>query len=859
MPPERLRTSENLSQIDKKGVLPDGRSVVRLQGSTPDAYGFYLADKDSQITRVNTQKALSSINELLSKLSLPPTENIPDLFVVIKSGEGRGGKDNRVQFVDVESANQRKDVTPFYSDPNGSARKENIKKQFIDAEKIASSNPIHLENDYYMIGIDGRLATVDKSTGELHSPHFRRCSAYPLSGEDALRIIPQLSKSGSKKWINAYAKEIKRRLITSGLPDHNSSSNSYDLAGIGKEESQMLSMTFDEWKTSILEKNPSSYWQKQAEDISTKVIPEKLRDDDIPPHMNIASVSQKREFMTVARIASLQKQTYRDIARKRKNEGRLPGGNEPVQITSEDIRQVQTTITPEEIQRFLTSSKEKSKEKDGQREENSINFLSITGLPHEWLGVSEEVLKNTPQAETPLIIANDLQKPTRNDSDGMFTRAAQNLIENPENLTWGGKVQSVLTPEQVADRIRILAETPLVTLEQLRINPNAIASSEERAKAIWKILTSRQIENKGTNVRTPEGEEQIIEKIKASVSKDEPVDIIIFGPLGTAPSQLRTGKRTQPHLGHLDFLTQFARINSTVEQVYSPSNGGPAMRFHWVNETGAFVPNIMRDAQGFEDKMKQWVNILNPDKEIFRVYHMNELLWDTLEKRRIFEKFRNNYVKHTSDLFEQYERGDLPDGKDKNWVEEKSRLIYPIATIIDPYDYLPQDTPLNKIAVAYEMIRAKVTGKVEELKRKNIAVDGEAELIARELYEQAKELVITQYIPTMDARYETPKFISEESQREYEKINPWEDLYKGKVHGRITDGGTNRWWVKLNSGQNVTHPTHGYPIVNAPLEQGKSPSLDIRTWSEILTEPQRYAPVYLKGDEDTPFHLIRLH
>lgn len=849
MSQETLRATENSQTIQKKGTLPDGRSVLRLQSDNPESYGFYLADNDSRITKVDKKKALTGINELLHMLSLDPVENIPNLFLVVKSAGEKLGKDNRVQFVDVETAEQRKNVNPLYSDSNGNG---------IDAKKMSPSEFVPLEKDYFMAQVDGRLAIINRSTGELHSPNFRKCSAYPLSGEDALRIIPQLSKIENKKWRNAYAKEIKRRLISSGLPD-NSKFSSHDLAGIGKEESQMLSMTFEEWRQSILDKEPVAYWKKEAEAISAKVPPEKLKAEDIPPHMNIATDSQKREFMTVARIASLQKQTYRDIARQRINGG-LPENNETTQITAEDIRQVQATITETEIQEMRELSK-RNNEQEANTEwtRNATNFISITGLPHEMLRVPEEILKTTPEASTPLSITNGTEKSSKENQAGMFTKAAQNSIEDPKNPAWGGEVRSVLSPQEVAERMRTLAQTPLVTLEQLKIDPNTINSPEGRARAIWRVLTSRQVENKGTNTRTPEGEEQIAEKIKASVSKDKPVDIIIFGPLGTAPSELRSGKRTQPHLGHLDFLTQFSRINATVEQVYKPENGDPAMRFHWVNETGAFVPHIMRDAQGFEDQMKQWVNILNPDKEIFRINHMNELLWDTPEKRRIYEEFRDNYVRHTANLFDKYENAELPDGKDKAWVEEKSRLIYPIATIIDPYDYLPQNTPVDKIAVAYEMIRAKVTGKIEELKRKNIIIDGEAEAIARELYEKARELVITQYIPTMDARYETPKFISEESQREYEKINPWEELYKGKVHGRITDGGLNRWWVKLNSGSNVTHPTHGYPIINAPIANGKPPSLDIRTWAEIITEPQKYAPVYLKGDENTPFHLIRLH
>lgn len=851
-------------RITECGTLSDGRRVLRLNGSSPDVYGFYIANQSSKILPLNTERALKPVNEFLTQLSLPPIERLPELCAVInpqEKGSGKNKTGERIQFLNVESALERTTLVP--------KREENEKKPGHQPLGGREQNPtpprnIPLEGNLSMQEREGKLSIVDGSSEEQYASHWRRISALSLYADHLSNLVPQLHEIQDKKWRNNYAKELWRRIIESALPEKEQLS-SYGVVGLTASESQKLTLQLDDWVETLLARNPQSHWEDELAETLRKMDPNREVDpNDFPPHMKISTPTGKRLYLAATQLATKQEATYRQIARHRKQGGNGNNGDvREIQITAEDVRGVADTITQDEIQEYVTAEKRNSNEEDNKLAEHARHFISHAGIPHQWAGLSHEELARVTTSSNPLRIEKNATLPKREQGDGMFTRAAHKEIVSPDKPKWGAEVQSPLTPDQVAQVLGLQAKTPLVDPSRLDIDPSRIESPEDTAGAIWRILKCTKIEKKGTNVRTPEGEQEFVKKITTAVENGQPVDILLFGPWGTAPSRLRSGGRIFPHLGHLDYLVRFSRINSTVEQVYKPkAEQEPAIRFNWVNESDAFVGAI--DKRGsqqiadFEARMKTWLRIINPERELFNVYHFGELLWDTPEKRALYEEFHRRYQQEATRLFDQYEKGGLTDKKQESWVREKVALIYPIATIIDPYDYLPPETPLDKIAVAYELVRARVQGKEQGFKSSNGYVDAHVERTADTLYGNARDLVTHQYVPIMDSRYHTADYLDPERKQQYEQVNPWRKLYEGKLHGRITDGGTNRWWVRLNSGDSTIHPTHGCAVINSPLENEKDPSMTIMTYAEILTEPERYAPVYLQKDEDKPFHFIQL-
>lgn len=880
-----LREPVDLNSVKFLGNLSSGRSMYQLQGSAPERYGFVALDQGNQVIPLDPEAITQVVNSYLEQINVPPISSLPKIYLVFNQpGTGEQKPDHKtkaplIQIIDADSAADRSELKPYF--------RPGIQKPDIDMAAIDVERSVHLEDNLHITDepiVEGRRKFVivglddNRRPATFYSPHYRRCHVINFSDEEISKLFPGL-KSVNKTWREMYAREIWRRMIASAVSAE-ASDITYGLVGISREESDKATLSLDDWRKSLLANQPPEFWSLEFTSMLASMHGANIarkKAGDFPPHMQISTEEQKVLYVALSQLAQRQQTLYKNVARRRSLESARPE-DATTTITPFDIRQARLTATLDEIENVLREMDQATGTKTDNWETYGRFHVSLTGLPEAWATDLEPYLKSGLDKSQPLLAIDRSQTvPPRADNLGMFGRALGADIPPAEQIIWGGEIHSPLSPDEVVEAMKWQAREPL-----FEILPNYDQTQSGRAAQIWKALTSAKIEEKGSNVRTPEGERKCEALIEEAVAQGKPIDVLVFGPWGLAPAFPRTGGRINPHLGHLDYLIRLHRINSTIEQVYKPGKGIPAVRFSWVNESDAFIDPGLLDSRvlGFEAHMLGWLQRLNSGKEVIHLHRMGELMWDTPTKRAIYGEFQSAYSRELRSLFAAFERGELNlqnhsnlerlviEGRREPFTEEslrslvreKKALLYPIATIIDPFKYIDHATPMQTILSAYELVRARIQGYEPRFRRDyGHVLDAQTEAVADALLNVAREIVIQHYGPIMDSRYITPYLVSPESAEEFERENPWKDLYNGKIHGRITDGGKDRWWVRINSGHDaVIHPTHGLPVVHM-VNKGRKPTMTTRTMAEIMAESGRYVPVYLRDDDqNAPFHFIQL-
>jgi len=866
---------------EELGVLSDGRRVLKLQGNLPEAYAFYLAEPEETIEPVDTSAGIQSMNALLTPINISPVTHTPTMFAVVPTLKPKDQQDiseshSTVSFQFLHLDRIKSELMPYRGE-----------------ELVVANTPptdvIRLEENLYLTLIDGKEVII--GTGErqgLYSPHYRQANAeqpFRMAQIIAPGIAATREDGSGKtipvidpKWQKLYAKELSRRILAAGLPKY-LQERARSLADISSTEILMASITLDDWQQQVLTKYPKAqdYWLEKFEEWNRKVKkPSQVKPEDYPPHMNITTPERAQEYIVVTKMANEQASLTNQIAKHRKSKLNGFGSMVDIPITANDLREVEKSVTKAEIELYFAEIEAAKIEQAEIRKRNARNFLSAFGVPHDILGFSHDAIAGMPQSQVILSVSDRIEIPQRGENTGMFTRALEHPIPDNVHDQWGTSLQVDVTRQELVDGIRSLVQIPLVDMSKLP-QLTEKENSEVVAAYIWKnILKNPQVESLGKNKRTPEAEAQIVQKIAQKIKAGKPIDLLIFGPWGTAPSVLRSGGRQQPHFGHLDFMVRMHRLNTAVEQAYKPKSGDPAIKYHWVNESSAFA-NVLdtrtrEQIDAFEAQMLDIAHTLSPNQKLFKMYAMADLMWGTQEERamgttelqQIYREFAENYSNYARALFEAFENGRLdPNSAEAQWVSEKRELIYPIATIIDPTPYVGVISPA-KLAVAYEYIRATILHKKQSFYKKIAETSGELDpeikQVALILKNESRELILQHYIPIMDYRYHTNDHVRPESAERFAQLDPWKPLYDAKVHTRITDGGTNRLWLRLNSGDSLIHPTHGVTVIRPSLNQSKPSSMSVRTWAEVAAEPKRYVPVTLKGEEnDAPFHYIQLY